>query len=74
MPLEPTTLIFRGYNSGQKYFTNLDFPEIFGVPFPFQNATFYGEVEIYRGPISLPKRYPFMGNRSCDVASGFLTR
>ena len=24
------------------YFTNLDFPEIAGVPFPFQNATFWG--------------------------------
>ena len=26
----------------QKYFTNLDFPEIAGVPFPLQNATFWG--------------------------------
>ena len=32
--------------SGQmeQYFTNLDFSEIAGVPFPFQFATFWGEV------------------------------
>ena len=26
----------------ESYFTNMDFPEIAGVPFPFQKATFWG--------------------------------
>ncbi len=33
------------YLAKSEYFTNLDFPEIAGVPFPFQNATLLGPRE-----------------------------
>ena len=40
---QPRLTGVRHERSGQNtYFTNLDFPEIAGVPFPFQKAIFLG--------------------------------